>query len=156
MSNRQADALRLDVLASEGIDRPYLALKPARISAKKFDKLREGDLIDGFDPLHLRVVHDGAVIARAKLGRIGRREAIHIVSTEREVLASGSSPRHRLLEVRLQLMGASALVRGDVIEYDEPLSRSLVILADRRPFALGEMVEYDGEPTVRITRMLDG
>ncbi len=155
MSNRQADALRLDVLASEGIDRPYLALKPARISAKKFAKLREGDLIDGFDPLHLRLVHKGAVIARAKLGRIGHREAIHIVSTEREEMVSGSSPRYHLLEVRLRLM-AAAPVRGDVIEYDEPLSRSLVILADRRPFALGEMVEYDGEPTVRITRMLDG
>jgi flagellar motor switch/type III secretory pathway protein FliN len=154
MSNRQADALRIEVLGGDLTDRTCLVLKTTHIASKRLKKLEEGSLIDGFDPLHLRIVHGDSVIARAKLGQIGRRESVHIVSLESQSLVAKTPPKHVRLEARLRLLPDADYAVGDLLEYDELLSRSIVILADGHPVALGEMVDYDNDVLIRITRVL--
>jgi len=157
MSNRQADTLRLDALASDRAGQAYLTLKPARLAAKKIKKLHEGDLLDGLDPLHLRIIRDGQILARAKLGQIGGREAVHIVDTDPEPIDDTVLPKYVRIDVRLRLLTSSDdLAVGDVLEHDDPLSRSVVILADNAPLAIGEMVDYDGEAMIRVMRILHG
>jgi len=156
-NNRQADTLRLDVLGSDLVGRTWLALKSTHIAPKKLKKLEEGSLIDGFDPLHLRLIRDGQVIARAKLGQVNGREAVHIVSTISEPLHDSVPGKHRLLEARLRLLSETReYAEGDVLEFDLPLSREIILLADGRPIAIAEMVAYDEEPVLRITRMIHG
>jgi hypothetical protein len=155
MSNRQADALWIGVLGGDLNNRTYLALKTTHIAPQSLKNLKVGNLIERFDPLYLRIVRGTEVIARAKLGRIGRREAIHIVSLKPPLSSSVNIPsEHARLEARLRLLPDGDYAVGDLLEYDEPLSRSIVLLADGRPVALGEMVEYDNDVVVRITRVL--
>jgi len=156
MSNAQADGLRIDVLGSQEKHRTFLMLKPATIKPKHVDRLVEGMLLGSLDPLHLRIVREGHILARARLGRIGSREAIHIVSTDPEPFPTPAKPKHRILEVRLKLITEGNFDVGSVIEYDEALSRDMLVLIDGQPYAMAEMVEYDNEPMVRITRMLHG
>jgi hypothetical protein len=156
MSNRQADVLRIDVLGRETPERVVLGFKPAVITRKRLRKLEPGVLLEGLDPLHLRLMRQGRVIAHAKLGRIDRRETIHIVSTDVHDTIKVPDSKHRLLEGRLRLLDDSEYRAGDVQEFDEPLTHHIVLLVDHEPIALGELVEYDDEPIVRITRMLDG
>ncbi len=158
MSNTQAETLRLDVLGSHLSGRTYVALKPVHLPAKRLKKLREGVLIAGCDPLHLRIVRDGMVLARAKLGQIGHRETIHIVAQEAPQLFLKDPPRkHILLETRLHLFPASEPIAvGTIIEYDTPRSGALLVLADHVPIALADMVLYQEEPVLRIVKMLHG
>jgi len=157
MSNRQADGLRLGVLGHADAHRTYLALKPIRIKPRHRTKLAEGSVLEHLDPLQLRIVRDGHVLARARLGRVGEREAIHVVSTDPEPYIPDPAPRHPVLEVRLRIVGEGEHYGvGEVIEYDRPLSREMLVLIDGKPVAVAEIVECDHEPVVRITRMLDG
>ena len=156
-NNHQADALRLEILGSNLAGRTWLALKQTHIAPKKLKKLEEGSLVDGFDPLHLRLIRDGRVIARAKLGRVGDREAMHIVSTASEPLYEAAPGKHRLLEARLRLLSSTReYTEGDLLEFDLPLSRDILLLADGRPVAIAEMVDYDDEPVLRIAKVIDG
>ena len=156
-NNRQADALRLDILGSNLAGRTWLALKQTHIAPKKLKKLEEGSLIDGFDPLHLRLIRDGRVIARAKLGRVGNREAVHIVSTLSEPLYDTAPGKHLLLEARLRILSNTReYTEGDLLESDLTLSREILLLADGRPIAVAEMIAYDDDPVLRVTRMIDG
>jgi len=156
-NNRQADTLRLDVLGSDLVGRTWLALKSTHIAPKKLKKLEEGSLIDGFDPLHLRLIRDSNVIARAKLGQVDGREAVHIVSTASEILHDATPGKHHLLEARLRLLSDTReYAEGDLLEFDLPLSREVLLLSDGRPIAIAEMVAYDEEPVLRITRMIHG
>ncbi len=156
-NNLQADTLRLGVLGSDLVGRTWLALKRTHIAPKHLKKLEAGSLIDGFDPLHLRLIRDGHIVARAKLGRIGDREAVHIVSQRLEPLPDTAPGKHLLLEARLRLLsGVREYAEGDVLEFDLPLSREIVLLVDGRPMAIAEMVAYDEEPIVRVARMIHG
>lgn len=156
MSNRQADALRREMLGSSDPEAVFVTLKPISITPKRLKKLAPGDLIDGFDPLHLRIVRGDRVIARAKLGQISGVEAIHIVSTEPEPFPLGAGGKKHLLEGRLRRLSKTHFESGEILEYPDPLSRHLLLLADRHPVALGELVEYDGEAIVRVTELLGG
>jgi hypothetical protein len=156
MSNAQADRLRIEVLSSQEKHRTFLMLKPATIKSKHVAHFTEGVLIGSLDPLHLRIVRGEHILARARLGRIDTREVIHIVSTDPEPLPTSAKPKHRILEVRLKLITEGVFSGGSILEYDEALSRDMLILIDGQPYAMAEMVEYDNEPMVRITRMLHG
>jgi len=156
MSNAQADSLRIDVLGNARPPRAYLALKPATLSRKQREKLQVGSVLEDLDPFHLRVIHGPNVLARARLGRIGEREAIHVVSTDPHAFP-GTPGKHHLLEVRMRLVGEDDVFRtGEVIVYDQPLSKEMLVLLDGTPIAMAEIVECDHEPVVRIVRMLDG
>jgi flagellar motor switch/type III secretory pathway protein FliN len=156
MSNRQADALHIEVLGGTCAERTCLTLKPTHLLTRQFKKLTVGSLIEGWDPLHLRIMREGNTIARAKLGRIAEHEAIHIVATQEPQSPPTNLPKkHRLLEGRLRLLSEETFEVGDVLEYTIPLSKHIVLVADSTAFGLGEMVEYDGDIAVRITRMLD-
>jgi len=156
MSNAQADSLRIDVLGGVQPPRAYLALKPASLSRKQRERLQEGSVLERLDPFHLRVIRGKNILAWARLGRIGEREAIHIVSTDPEIFPEVPK-KHHLLEVRLRLVGEEDPFRtGEVIEYDRPLSREMLVLIDHEPVAVAAITECDHEPVVRITRMLNG
>ena len=155
MSNRQADALRWEMLGSDDPEAVFITLKPVSITSKRLKKLAPGVLIEGFEPLNLRLVRGDRVIARAKLGHVGGVEAIHIVSTEPEPFPLGALGKKHLLEARLRRLKEARFEPGDLLEYPDPLSRHLLLLADRHPVALGELVEYDGEPIIRVTEILD-
>jgi len=154
MSNRQADALRREMLGYNDPEALFVTLKPVSITSKRLKKLTAGDLIDGFDPLHLRIVRGDQVIARAKLGQVDGVEALHIVSTEPEPFPLGAPGKKHLLEARLRRLPEAHFASGDLFEYPDPLSGHLLLLADRHPLALGELVEYDGEAIVRVTELL--
>lgn len=155
MFDRQADVLRKEMLASDDPAAVFVTLKPASIASKRLKKLAPGVLIDGLDPLHLRIVCGNRIIARARLGQIGGIEAIHIVSTRPEPFPVNVSGKKYLLEARLRRLADTDFESGDILEYPDPLSRYLLLLADRHPVALGELVDYDGEPVVRVTEILD-
>jgi flagellar motor switch protein FliM len=157
MSNAQADALKFEVLGGALSGRWYLALKPVFLPTKRLKKLKEGVLLDGLDPLHLRVMYGDRTVARARLGQVNGREAVHIVAREPDDATRPEPPKgHRLLEGRLRLLEAKEYDPGMVLEFDTPLTRELVLRVEGEPFALGEMVEYDDEVYVRITRLLNG
>jgi len=154
MFDRQADALRLGVLGSDLSSQTYLALKMTRIGSKKFKKLREGDVLDGFDPLHMRIIRDRTVIARAKLGQVDGRETIHIVSVTSKPLPDAAPAKKVLLEVRVRLLPDQEIAEGDLMMFDTPLTRNLLLLADGRPAAIADLVEVDDEAMLQIARVL--
>jgi hypothetical protein len=154
MSNHQADDLFVETLNRADIERLLLILKPASIKPKLIKKLKTGMLIDGLDPYNLRIARGDEVVARAKLGRIGERETLHIVSTDNEALPLKPESKDVLLEARMVYLSQNSFEAGDIVEFDDPVSSRLLILADRYPVALGEIVEYEEEGWVHITRVL--
>jgi len=154
MSNAQADSLRINVLADRGNKQIYLMLKPAAIRSKEISKLTEGSLLSALDPLHLRIVRGDQILARARLGRLGIHEAIHITSIHPEQLLSPLRKKEHLLEVRLRIVSEGIFEKGAVIEYSEPLTQGLLVLIDKEPVAIARIVEYDNDPMLQITRML--
>jgi hypothetical protein len=154
MSNAQADALRIEMLGGYDERQRYLILKPIAIKPKQLKALKPGVLLGDLDPYHLRIVQGPSLIARAKLGRIGAHEAIHIVSTRPEPFPRPEKTDHHLMEVRLRTMPDAPLNEGEIIECDAPLFHTLLVTVDGVPTAMGELVEYDNEPMVRITRLI--
>ncbi len=156
MSNHQSDDLHIETLCRDNDKRPMLTLKPIKIKNKELQKIQEGALIEGFEPFNLRIVRSRKIVARAKLGRIGNKEAIHIVSLDEDAsIENDIDPKHKLLEGRVAYLSEDSFNAGDVIEFEEPISGRIVILADSHPVALGEIVDYDDEAWVRIIRVLE-
>jgi len=155
MSDHQADPLRIDVLGRRLNDRTYLALKNTHIAPKKLKKLREGSLIDGCDPLHLRILRNGRIIARAKLGQINGREVLHIVSVESEEPRVSAPGKHIILEGRIRLLPEEMIfAAGDIIELDASIMPAILLLADGQPVAIAEMVEYQDNALLRLVKVL--
>jgi len=154
MSDRQADPLRIDVLGRPLSDRTYLALKNTHIAPKNLKKLHEGNLIDGCDPLHLRIVRNGRIVARAKLGQIHGREVLHIVSVEDEPLTASAPGKHRLLEGRIRVLPHDmTFAAGDIIELEASIRPAILLLADGQPVAIAEMVEYHDDALLRVVKV---
>ena len=156
MPNAQADSLRKEVLGLQDDRHAFVGLKPVAITSKGLKRLTAGALVDRWDPCHLRIVQGDRVLARAKLGQAGGVETIHIVATDEERQPDTAGGKKHLLEARLRLWDGGTPNVGDLIEYPAPLSRSLLVLVDHRPYALAEMVGYEGEPAVRITEVFGG
>jgi len=157
MSDHQADPLRIDVLGRLLNDRTYLALKNTHIAPKKLKKLHEGSLIDGCDPLHLRIIRNGRIVARAKLGQINGNEVLHIVSTETEEIKTSAPGKHVILEGRIRLLpDEKSFATGEIIELESSIMPAILLLADARPVAIAEMVEYHDDAMLRIVKVLHG
>ena len=157
MSNHQADMLRIAVLGGDLSGQTWLALPPTHLPHKQLKKLAPGVLIEGFDPLRMRLVRDGEVIARAKLGHVGGQETLHIVASDSTPYASKRLPsKHALLEARLRVLGDRTYAVGEVVTFDDPLTGSIVLVADGVPVATGEIVEYADDVLVRIVQVLHG
>ncbi len=156
MSDRQADPLRIDVLGRSLDDRTYLALKNTHVTKKSLKKLEKGSLVDGCDPLHLRIVRNDQIVARAKLGQVNGHEVLHIVSTEPEPLRTSGPGKHRLLEGRMRILPQEMnFAVGDIIELESSVMSAILLLADARPVAIAEMVEYRDDAVLRIVEVLD-
>ncbi len=154
MSNHQSDDLFIETLSRSDTDRLMLSLKPVSIKPKQLKKIEKGMLIDGFDPYNLRIISQGDVIARAKLGKIENREALYIVSASIEEPPAKLKGKSILLEARMSFLPDGEYSVGDVVEFDDPISQKILIVADTQPVALAELVEYDQEDWVHITRVL--
>jgi len=156
MSNRQADSLRREVLGLQDEQHAFVCLKPIALSKKALKLMDKGSIIDGWDPLHLRIVQGDRVLARAKLGEVNALEAIHIVSDKAETYPSAAPGKKHLLEARLRLWDGGHPKVGDLIEYRDPLSPSMLLLIDHRPYGLGRLIGYNGEPAVQVTEIFGG
>jgi len=154
MSNHQADDLFVETLGRSFEGRTFLALKPVSIKTRLIKDIDQGALIEGFDPYNPRIFRDGDIIARAKLGKTGDKEALYIVSTETENAERKSGAKESFLECRISFLPDMKYEEGKVIEFDEQLSSKLLILSDGVPVALGKIVDYDDEACVYITRKL--
>jgi hypothetical protein len=155
VSNAQADALRIDMLGGYDEHTCYAILKPSMISPRQLKRLNVGVLLAQTDPYHLRIVQGTTLIARAKLGRVGSREALHIVSTRPEPFPHTKDEEEHLVEVRLCTLPKDSIVQGEVIECDAPVLQTMLLLVDGIPVAMGEGVEYDNEPMIRIVRLFE-
>jgi len=133
-----------------------LTIKPIQISRKKLKKLHVGVLIDGFEPYNLRIISEGSVIARAKLGQIDGQEAIYIVdAAPTSSVYTQSSNKKIILEARIMHIEQNDFKQGEIITCTRPISTKILIVADSRPIAIGSIVDYDSEPYLYISRMLD-
>ncbi len=154
MSNHQADDLYIETLGRSDNSRAMLSLKPLSIKPKQIKDIKRGTLIEGFDPYNLRIYRGDRIVARAKLGRIGDKEALYIVSSQTEEPKYNIGSKAKLLECRVSFLPDAEFAKGDVLEFDEPLSQKLLILLDGKPIALGKVVEYDDEAWVYVEREL--
>jgi hypothetical protein len=153
MSNHQADDLFVETLSISDSSRAMLILKPIVIKSKQIKKISKGMLLEGFDPFNLRIFHSGRIIARAKLGRIGEKEALYIVSSDSEEFAHKPGDREHLLEGRFTFLPETDYDKGAVIELDEPVSDKILLLSDQKPVAVGKLVDYNDEVLISITRV---
>ena len=157
MYNTQLKVLNFSILKKADEESIIVSLEPMLLKKKSSpSKLKEGDCLDlGSEPPSLEIRRASTLLARASMGRYGRKFALRIGSLEREEEddMAKKSKKSRIVRAPLALMNEKELKSGNIVLFDWNIYEGFPLFLGDRLFASASLYFQNGRYILEIEEL---